>query len=1095
VLPTGTVTLLLGDVEGSTQAWQADPDATAAAVVALNDLVDELVGRHDGVRPVEQGEGDSFVAAFSRARDGLACALALQRGLAGLLLRVRMGVHSGDVVRRDEGNYVGPTIIRTARLRNLAHGGQTVVSEATRDLVVDALPEGAALRDLGVHRLKDLSRPERVFQLCHPDLPAEFPPLRSLNVRPHNLPIQRTTFIGRAAEITEVSDLVMAERLLTLTGSGGCGKTRLALQVAADVMDSMDDGVWFVDLAAVGEGDAVAARVAQALAVLEGPGMTTTDAVVTHLSELQVLLVVDNCEHVLEAAGELVDELLGACPGVRILATSRQPLGLDGELVWRVPSLSLHDDPGPAGIEGVSPSDAVLLFVERAARAHAGFRLDERNRQPVVEICRRLDGIPLAIELAAARVRVLTPAQIAQGLTERFRLLTGSSHTLLPRQQTLEASLDWSHALLTELERVVFRRLGVFAATFDLEAAVAVCAADSIEPWQVLDLLTLLVDKNLVAVDDSGDTARYRLLETMRLYARYRLDAAGDDHGASTRHRDYYLARVGQAAPHLAGQHAQEWQARLADDWPNLEAALIYSRDHTEGDELCRLVLGIALLWSPGGVNWQVPSAAGINWVDTALSVVGATGSVQRAELLWARSALAYNLYDFATMERCGEEGLAIARESGDDHLASRCLTALAWSRAHKREAGPVWEEAVAVSRRAGDTFMLLTQLTAGLGAFQMQRDPAATRDALSESRTLLAAGSWPGFDANVSMIEGALALFEGCLADAAACFDHARSIESASTAAIVTAEALCAIVNALAGDFDAALSAADRHSVLAKRVGTQRDVLEFQARALVAAAGGDYEGALKHSTHSLASATITPFRAVAIVSAAQIELAAGRLDTAEILTHDIAELARSEGLVFSAADASVLIARTRRRQGDYEMAVAAAHTALTQALDLPAWTALVDALEALAGLAADARRFQEAARLLGAASALRDTTGYRLCLTERDVDLAASRGSLGRAFQTAYDEGRSLTPEEAVAYARRRRGERKRPVSGWDSLTPAETQVVALVREGLSNPDIARRLMCSPRTVQAHLTHIYAKVGVKSRAELAARAAQREQF
>jgi class 3 adenylate cyclase len=339
VLPSGTVTLLLGDLEASTRAWEADPKATQLGMAELNEAVDDLVGRFDGVRPVEQGEGDSFVGAFARARDGVACALAVQRALVGRLLAVRLGVHTGDVAHRDGGNYVGPAIIRAARLRNLAHGGQTVVSEATRELVADALPDGAHLRDMGVHRMKHLSRAERVYQLCHPDLRDEFPPLRSLDARPHNLPLQRSTFIGREREMAELIELLGAERLVTLTGSGGCGKTRLALQVGAEVLDFFPDGVWFADLAAVTEAGAVPASVMQVFALKEGPAMTPTDALLAYLGQRRVLLVLDNCEHVIGTAAHLVDALLRGCPGVVVLATSRQPLGGEGEVAWRVPSL------------------------------------------------------------------------------------------------------------------------------------------------------------------------------------------------------------------------------------------------------------------------------------------------------------------------------------------------------------------------------------------------------------------------------------------------------------------------------------------------------------------------------------------------------------------------------------------------------------------------------------------------------------------------------------------------------------------------------------------------------------------------------------
>jgi predicted ATPase len=495
----------------------------------MNQVVDEAVDRFDGVRPVEQGEGDSFVAAFARARDAVTSALAIQRGLVGAQLALRMGLHTGDVQRRDEGNYVGATINRAARIRNLAHGGQTVLSQTTHDLLVDALPEDATLLELGVHRLKDLSRPEHVYQLCHPDLTAEFPPLRSLDARRHNLPGQRTTLIGRREEMATVAQLVKDNPLVTLSGSGGCGKTRLAIHSGPELVDGYPDGVWFADLAEVADPGAVPAHVASVFALKEGPGLSPTEALAAYLGQRRAVLIVDNCEHVIDPAATLADTLLGSCPDLQILATSRQPLGVQGEVTWRVPSLPVADD-RTTDIAELSASEAVVLFTERAGRARPGFTLTERNADAVAEICRRLDGIPLAIELAAARVRVLTPAQIADGLSQRFQLLTGAIRTALPRQQTLEASVEWSHHLLTHPEQAVFRCLAVFAGSFSFDAAQAVCAAGGIEPYQVLDLLSLLIDKSLVQVDDDEENeTRYRLLETIRDYAAARLAAADED--------------------------------------------------------------------------------------------------------------------------------------------------------------------------------------------------------------------------------------------------------------------------------------------------------------------------------------------------------------------------------------------------------------------------------------------------------------------------------------------------------------------------------------------------------------------------------------
>jgi len=1093
VLPSGTVTLVLGDVEGSTRAWESDPATTETALSGLNELIDELVGRFDGVRPVEQGEGDSFVAAFARARDGIGAALAIQQALAGAPLRLRLGVHTGDVVRRDEGNYVGPAIIRTARLRNLAHGGQTVVSEATRELMADNLPAGVSLRDLGVHRLKDLSRPERVFQLCHPDLADAFPALRSLDAHPHNLPIQRSTFIGRAAEIAELAGLISHERLVTVIGSGGCGKTRLAIQVAAEMVEAFPDGVWFVELAAVTDADGVAAKAAQALAVLQGPGMAPTDAVVAHLRAQEALVIFDNCEHVAEAAAAVADALLSGCGRVRVLATSRQPLAVEGEACWRVPPLSLPpDDAGPAGIEGLSGSEAAQLFVERAGRARPGFEAEERHLQAIAQICRRLDGIPLAIELAAARVRVLTPSQIADGLNQRFALLTGAARTALPRQQTLEASLDWSHALLTEPERLVFRRLGVFPASFDLDAAAAVCTGDPIEPWQVLDLLTLLVDKNLVTVDDGGDVARYRLLETMRLYARQRLDGA-EATATSIHHRDHYLALAETAGPFLESAQAPTWYARLDADYPNLDAALTWSRDRDHGDAIGRMVTALCPIWTMGGTSLRLPASAGVDWIDTALSTENVLTPRMRGVLAFHRSVLAFVSLDLETAARMGQEGLRIAREHNDDLLLGRFLLAVGLSLGLAMESEPVWDEAIGALRRAGDTYTLAAGL-GGAALFYLLRDPSAARACIDEALTLARTSANINATSGARVALGRLLYLEGRSREAIAELDEAWRVATTRgfAAGIAAAEFFRAPAYAEAGALGQALAAADHLEELGRRTGIRHgESFVAQTRALVAAASGDHTAAGDFAQRALASPAQMPVRASALVTAAVVHLAAGQHEAARSDVAELIELSRAEGLIFSAAQGVALDARLRRLAGDSAAAEQTAHTALAQAVDLPAWSTVVDALETLAGLAADGHSWAEAGRLLGAAAALRDTTGYRLCLSERDADTAVVHDALGQQrFDAAYGEGRALSIEGAVAYARRGRGERKRPTVGWDSLTPTETQIVDLLRDGLTNADIGERLFVSPRTVQAHLTRIYTKLGVTSRTELAARAA-----
>jgi predicted ATPase/class 3 adenylate cyclase len=573
LLPTGTVTLLLADVEGSTRLWETQPEEMTAAFALLDRTLAKTVAAHNGVRPVEQGEGDSFVVAFARASDAVACALDLQRAqLAPIKLRI--GIHTGEVQLRDEANYIGPTINKTARVRDLGHGSQTLLSGATEEMMVDRLPPGAWLSDLGAYPLRGVARPERIVQLCHPDVRNDFPPLRSANhVVSHNLPAQLTSFIGRGEQIVEVRRQLAQNRLVTLTGAGGAGKTRLALQVAAQMVDEFGSGVWFVDLAPITDPRNVPVTAARALGLPEQTNRSELDTLTRFIGDRRMLMVLDNCEHLIGASAELAGALLGACPELTLLATSREPLGVTGEVTWRVPSLSIEDE-------------AIELFTDRACRARPHFRINGHTAT-VTEICRRLDGMPLAIELAAARVRSLSLAEIAGSLHDRFHLLTGGARTLMARQQTLRASVDWSHALLSEAERILFRRLAVFVGGFDLDSAHAVAAARELEPYEVLDQITLLVDKSLVVTEDHPGRTRYRMLETVRQYAAEKLDESGEGDTVRKRHLDYYLAmvkllgtRVRSTPGHRRSQaEMQQLLEHAMTEIDNLRDALAWSID------------------------------------------------------------------------------------------------------------------------------------------------------------------------------------------------------------------------------------------------------------------------------------------------------------------------------------------------------------------------------------------------------------------------------------------------------------------------------------------------------------------------------------
>ena len=542
VLPSGTVTFIFTDVEGSTRLWESSPDTAASVLARHAEILDGVFEVCGGVRPLEQGEGDSTVCAFARASDAVRAAYTAQTALGaepwpgGFEVRVRIAVHTGEAVVRDDATYAGAALNRCARLRALAHGRQVLVSSTTRDLVVDNLPCDLDLSDLGLHRLRDLSRPERVWQLDGPGLVNEHPRLRSLEVVPNNLPVQLSSFVGRHQEIDQGAALLAETRLLTLTGAGGCGKTRLAQRVAAEVVDQFGGGVRWVELASLADEGLVGDSVAAALGVKVLSDQAAADALADYLWAGPTLLVLDNCEHLVHGVARFVDRLLRSNAAIRVLATSREPLLVEGEVIWRVPSLAVPpDDVGFAG--GMEKYDAVQLFAERAGQARPGFRINDENGLAVAQICQRLDGLPLAIELAAARVRVLGPERIAAELDDRFRLLASHSRVGVARQQTLLASVDWSHELLSVPEQVLLRRLGVFAGGFTLHAAETVASEAPLTKYELLEVLGRLVDKSLVQADDDlVDGGRYRLLETIRHYGLARLAESGEAAPIQDRH-------------------------------------------------------------------------------------------------------------------------------------------------------------------------------------------------------------------------------------------------------------------------------------------------------------------------------------------------------------------------------------------------------------------------------------------------------------------------------------------------------------------------------------------------------------------------------
>jgi predicted ATPase/class 3 adenylate cyclase len=577
-LPTGTVTFLFTDLEVSTRLWEHEPDRMRGALARHDAILREAVATHGG--HVVKGTGDGIHAVFATADSAVHAAVDAQLALVGEAwelsepLRVRMGVHTGVAELRD-GDYFGPAVNRAARLMSLAHGGQIVVSLATEELARDGLAGGVALEALGEHQLRDVARPEVVFQVRHPRLGVVFPPLRSLERIPGKLPVRLTSFVGRERELAWVLDALERAHVVTLIGVGGVGKTRLALQAAAAVSLRYGDGVWFCELAPVRDRAAVPEAVAACLQVREQPGESLLSSLVAFLRAKRVLLVLDNCEHVIEEVGSLAETITHACAEVQVLATSREALAIDGELLGPVGSLPV---PGErASAEDLAAAPSVRLFADRAAAVRPDFVLDAVSAPVVADICRQLDGVPLAIELAAARVASLTVVEIARRLDQRFRLLTGGRRTALERHQTLRAAVDWSYELLAHDEARMFNRLAVFAGGFTLAAAEAVVGGDGIADADVLELLSGLVARSMLAAEEVEGVTRYRLHETMRQYARERLDALGEQDVVRARHARYFVTLAEAVAVGVTGRDEQHWVHTADVELANLRAALDWS--------------------------------------------------------------------------------------------------------------------------------------------------------------------------------------------------------------------------------------------------------------------------------------------------------------------------------------------------------------------------------------------------------------------------------------------------------------------------------------------------------------------------------------
>lgn len=731
-IPAGTVTFLFTDIEGSTKLWEIRPEAMRLALARHDKLLQQAIKSNNGF--VFKTIGDAFCASFATAADALNAALDAQLALGaelpkdGLSLRVRMALNTGAVEHRDN-DYFGQPLTRVARLLSAGHGGQVLLSQATRELTRDSLPARASLQPLGEHRLRDLARPEQVFQLLHPDFPSEFPPLCSLDNTqfPNNLPTQLTSFIGRDKEIAAVKALLINSRLLTLTGCGGSGKTRLSLQVAAETLEDFPDGVWLIELAPLTEAALMLQTIAQVLAFKEQSDRPLEQTLIEGLKRKRMLLLLDNCEHLLAASVQLAAMLLRSCPNVKLLVTSRQAFGIAGEQTYRVPSLSLPDPNNSSTIAAIAQYEAVHLFIERARLVKSEFTDTQANAPVLAQLCCRLDGIPLAIELAAARVRSMSVEDINNKLKHRFRLLIGGDRAALPRQQTLRALIDWSYDLLNEREKFLFERLSVFAGGWMLGAAGAVCSRQSpngecIEEWEMLDLLTSLADKSLIVVEQEQGGTRYRLLETVRQYSRDRLEERGEFEIVRSRHLAFFLALAEEAEQQFLEPEQATWLERLEREHDNLRAALEW------GEQPVRVRLAGSMWWF-----WYVRGYYSEGRKRLADVLAGDEVQVRnaaRAKALNAGGVLACSQGDYAAASTLHEEALAIQWELGNRKGVASTLNGMgsvAKDKGDYAAAHALYEESLGLQHELGDTAGVATSLNnLGIIAYVQGDYPAA---------------------------------------------------------------------------------------------------------------------------------------------------------------------------------------------------------------------------------------------------------------------------------------------------------------------------------------------------------------------------------
>ena len=1026
-LPSGTITLLFTDVEGSTRLLQQLGARYEAMLADCRRLMRTAFVQWNGYEVDTQG--DAFFVAFTRATDAVSAAVAAQRALTshafpnGVPVRVRMGLHTGEPQRSPEG-YVGLDVHHAARIMNAGHGGQVLLSQTTRDLVQLDLPDGVSLQDLGAHRLKDLQHPSHLFQLVMAGLPATFPPLGTLDASHHNLPVQPTPFIGREQEVRAVQHLLQRDgvRLLTLTGPGGTGKTRVALQVAAELSDGFPDGVLFVNLAPISDPALVVPTIAQTLDVKEVADHPLLALVIAFLREKQVLLLLDNFEQVVSAA-EQIAALLAACPQLKVLVTSREVLHVRGEQEFAVPPLALPDPKRLPDLLALSQYEAIALFIQRARAARPEFQVTTVNAAAIAEICIRLDGLPLAIELAAARIKLLSPQALLARLGQRLVVLTSGARDVPERHQTLHNTIAWSYHLLDRHEQQLFRRLSIFIGGCTLEAAEGVCAAlgEGDATRSVFDGVSSLIDKSFLRLSEpEGQEPRLLMLETIREYGWECLNGSGEMEETGHAHAAYYLHLAEQIDPHLRSAQQAVWLARLGAEHDNLRAALRWSIDRGEKEMALRLGGALWYFWELRG-----PWSEGRTFLKQALAASEDVAVAVRAKALGGAGVLMGTQGDFEQAMALGQQSLALFRELGEapgTALSLYGLGTMAWMRGNLELARSRLVEALALFRELDDPWGITSSLIS-LASVALERGEYARTHALLEESLALSREQADKRGIANSLLTWAWLLFwsEGAFEQARVMLEESVALfrEVGDKELEPLGELLLGFVAFLQGEYNRARSQLEEGLALFRTMGSQRGMaLGLLFLGLLAFAQGEVGTARSQLEESLAlfrrmgnQSMITHCLAsVAIVAVAQ-----GQLSWGVRLLGTVETMREARG-----------VPRPPVMQGFYEQSLASARAGLGE-----------------------------------------------------------------EAFAAVWTQGRAMTPEQALTAQDpvpttkppfpARAPAAPRPAYP-DGLTEREVEVLRLVTQGMTDAQVAEQLVLSSRTVQEQLRSIYQKIHVKSR-------------